>query len=70
VRWYHSQGRKDDALDVLRTVAKWNGRPFPEAVTLEKFRKEQPESTDKRGTYIDLFERKKVIKTLTFCLMW
>ena len=70
MRWYHSQNRIADALDVLRTVAKWNGNAFPEDVTLKRFQKEQVESTERKGSYIDFFKRKNLTKTLTLCFMW
>ena len=71
MRWYHSEGRPDDALNILRNVSKWNKKSFPENATLEPYyNHDDINESSKTGTYIDLFTLKYLKKTLVLCLMW
>ncbi|XP_066919741.1 solute carrier family 22 member 13-like [Clytia hemisphaerica] len=67
IRWYHSKGRIDDALSVLRNVSKWNKRTFLEKKTLEPFYKN---NKIEEGTYLDLFTKKHCLKTLILFFTW
>ena len=76
VRWCHSAGHNEKALQILRNVAKYNGKTFPESKTLLNNEKQKTDDDDDGdddvavGTFIDLFSLKYIKTTLILCLMW
>lgn len=77
VRWCHSAGQNEKALQILRNVAKRNGKKFPVKMTLNNNNSFEQQKTEcgvdvvgDDGTYIDLFTLKYIKTTLILCLMW
>lgn len=76
VRWCHSAGHNEKALQILRNVAKHNSKTFPESKTLLNNKKQKTDDDNvggdgvADGTFIDLFSLKYIKTTLILCLMW
>ena len=67
IRWYLKKGRVSDAMNVLRKVAKVNGKKMPDATLLLP----NDEKVERLGDLRDLFISAKMThKTLASWLMW
>ncbi|XP_020625382.1 solute carrier family 22 member 5-like, partial [Orbicella faveolata] len=67
IRWYLKKGRVSDAMNVLRKVAKVNGKKMPDAT----LKLPNDEKKERLGDFRDLFSSVKMAhKTLLSWLMW
>ena len=67
IRWYLKKGRVDNATEVLRKVAKVNGKEMPDAA----LKLPNDEKKERLGDFRDLFSSVKMAhKTLLSWLMW
>ena len=67
IRWYLKKGRVSDAMNVLRKVAKVNGKEMPDAA----LKLPNDEKKERLGDFRDLFSSAKMAhKTLLSWLMW
>lgn len=65
-RWLLLKGRMEEAVQVLKTLAAFNGKPLVSAVTLKK-----PETTERSSTILDLFSFQSIfIRTTVITAGW
>ena len=70
-RWLHVKGRNDEALLVLRKIARCNKRSFPDDVTLPTKLLSNQQPSGRNINLLHLFKTPKlVIRTVVTMLLW
>ncbi|XP_069992151.1 organic cation transporter protein [Penaeus vannamei] len=77
-RWLLSQGRVEETVEILKKIARVNGRTIPDQVLddLQKSAKQETESASKddeqkTASVLDLFRTPRLRKTtIAICLLW
>ena len=70
-RWLHLKNRNDEAMDVLRNIAKWNKRRIPDNLTLTSSNQSTVTVYRPKTNLLHLFKTHKLaVRTCAMMLVW